>query len=234
MDLGRVATTDTELKWASDAAALAGARQLDGLSGARNRARLAATGALTGSGVGLTSNSDSFAGDTAIQVVDVHLLSKLGPGEGTAGDVEANTDDNAHFIQVAVQQATVNNLFIQVVGGPGTSTAQESSVAGYGVAICQSQPLFFCNPNETGGAGSGNKDVNLAPGTGVLIKDGGGNSAFWGPGNYGLLEVPGFPGADAIRTAFSHNSAQACFNRDFVTTKPGNPVSVNAGLNVRL
>ena len=104
LDLGRTAITDTELKWAADAAALAGARQLDGQSGARDRARLAATGALSGSGVGLTANGDTFDPDTdAIEVVNVKFLTTLGPGEGTAGDVEATTDADAHFIQVVVE-----------------------------------------------------------------------------------------------------------------------------------
>src|SRR5262245_27317103 len=127
-DLGRTATTDTELKWASDAAALAGARQLDGNSGARNRATLAATGALSGSGVGLTSNADTFSNSPApVQVVNVKFLSKLGPGEGTTGDIDATNDADAHFIQVVVEQKTVNNLLVEVVGGSATSTAQESS-----------------------------------------------------------------------------------------------------------
>lgn len=230
LDLGRAAITDTELKWASDAAALAGARQLDGAAGARDRARLAATGALTGSGVGLTANTDTFDSDADnVEVVGVKFLSTLGPGEGTAGDVEATTDANAHFIQVVVAEATVNNLFIQVVGGSDTTTLQESSVAGYGVAICQIPPLFICNPNET----QTNKEVNLTPGMGILVKDGGGNKAFWGPGNYALLEIPGLPGVNNIREGFaSLGGSPVCYD-NLVTTEPGNPVAVNAGINVR-
>jgi putative Flp pilus-assembly TadE/G-like protein len=230
-DLGRSATTDTELKWASDAAALAGARQLDGLAGARDRARLAATGALTGSGVGLTKNADTFDSDaTNVQVVDVKFLSVLGAGEGTAGDVEATSDTNANYIQVIVEQSVVNNFFIQVVGGADTTTLQESSVAGYGAAICQIPPLFVCNPKET----TTNKTVDLSPGMGILVRDpGAGNRP--GPGNYGLLQVPGFPGKSNIREAFaSANGAPVCFNYRRADTEPGDPVSINAGINVRL
>lgn len=230
LDLGRAEITDTELKWASDAAALAGARQLDGAAGARDRARLAATGALAGSGVGLTANTDTFDSDAAnVEVVDVKFLSTLGPGEGTAGDVEATTDANAHFIQVVVAESTVNNLFIQVVGGADTTTLQESSVAGYGAAICNVPPLFICNPNET----QTNKEVDLTPGMGILVKDGGGNKAFWGPGNYALLEIPGLPGVNNIREGFaSLGGSPVCYD-NLVTTEPGNPVAVNAGINVR-
>ncbi len=230
LDLGRSATTDTELKWASDAAALAGARQLDGAAGARDRARLAATGALSGSGVGLTANTDTFDADADnVEVVDVKFLSTLGPGEGTAGDVEATTDADAHFIQVVVEEATVNNLFIQVVGGADTTTLQESSVAGYGAAICNVPPLMFCNPNE-----DVSPEVNLTPGMGILVKDGGGNKAFWGPGNYALLEIPGLPGVNNIREGFaSLGGSPVCYD-NLVTTEPGNPVAVNAGINVRL
>ncbi len=230
-DLGRSATTDTELKWASDAAALAGARQLDGMAGARDRARLAATGALTGSGVGLTANVDTFDADAdAVEVINVKFLTSLGPGEGTAGDVEATTDENAHFIQVVVEQSTVGNLFIQVVGGPDTTVLQASSVAGYGAALCNIPPLMLCNPDET----PTNTDVNLTPGMGILVKDGGGNKAFWGPGNYALLEIPGLPGVNNIREAFaSLGGSPVCFD-NLVTTEPGNPVAVNAGINVRL
>ncbi len=230
LDLGRTAITDTELKWAADAAALAGARQLDGLTGARDRARLAATGTLSGSGVGLTANSDTFDSDAdAVEVVGVKFLSALGPGESTAGDVEATTDDNARFIQVVVEQATVNNLLIQAVGGPATATVQQSSVAGYGLAICNTPPLMICNPDET----PTNTEVNLTPGMGILVKDGGGNKAYWGPGNYALLEIPGLPGVNNIREAFaSLGGSPVCFG-NLVTTEPGNPVAVNAGINVR-
>jgi hypothetical protein len=229
-DLGRSATTDTELKWAADAAALAGARQLDGNAGARDRARLAATGALTGSGVGLTKNTDTFdADDTDVEVVDVKFLSVLGPGEGTAGDVEATSDANANYIQVIVEQSVVNNLFIQVVGGADTTTLQQSSVAGYGAAICEIPPLFFCNPSET----PSNKTVTLTPGMGVLLRSPDPSSAP-GPGNYGLLKVPGFPGKDAIRAAFAAaNGAPVCFNVGSADTEPGDPVSINAGINTR-
>ncbi len=230
LDLGRSATTDTELKWASDAAALAGARQLDGADGARDRARLAATGALSGSGVGLTANTDTFDSDTdAVEVVDVKFLSALGPGEGTAGDVEATTDADAHFIQVVVEEATVSNLFIQVVGGADTTTLQESSVAGYGAAICNVPPLMLCNPDES----PTNTNVNLTPGMGILVKDGGGNKAYWGPGNYALLEIPGLPGVNNIREGFaSLGGSPVCYD-NLVTTEPGNPVAVNQGINVR-
>jgi hypothetical protein len=231
VDLGRTATSDTELKWAADAAALAGARQLDGEAGARDRARLAATGALTGVGVGLTSNTETYGSTSgAVEVVNVKFLSKLGPDNNTAEDVEATTDANARFIQVVVEQTTINNLFIQVVGGPDTSTAQQSSVAGQGSTICRVPPLMLCNPYE-----ETNPAASLPPGMGILIKNGGGNEAYWGPGNYALLEIPGLPGADAIRDSFaSLYGSPVCFDPDLVTTKPGQAVSVNAGLNVRL
>jgi Flp pilus assembly protein TadG len=229
IDLGRASTADTELKWAADAAALAGARQLDGTAGARARATAAAMGA---AGVGLTSNKDSFDDDdAAVEVASVKFLSKLGPGEGPAGDIEATTDENARYIQVVVEQTVINNVLIQIIGGESTTPVQRSSVAGYGSTICRIPPLMFCNPDET----PTNKEVNLTPGMGVLMKDGGGNKSQWGPGNYGLLEIPGLPGADAIRDSLaSLHGSPVCFDPSLVTTEPGNPVSVNAGINVRL
>jgi hypothetical protein len=233
LDLGRMATTDTELKWASDAAALAGARQLNGEAGARSRATLAAMGA-TG-GVGLTTNGDSFDGDPgAVKVIGVKFLSKLGPGEGTAGDVEATTDANARFIQVVVEQTVINNLFIQVVGGSATSTVQQSSVAGYGSTICRIPPLMLCNPFE-----ETNPGASLPEGMGIMVKMGekgpNGEAGSWGPGNFGLLEIPGLPGADAIRDSFaSLHGSPVCFDPNLVTTKPGQAVAINAGINVRL
>jgi hypothetical protein len=231
VDLGRTVTEDTELKWAADAAALAGARQLDGTAGARDRARLAAAGTLSGVGVGLTSNRDTYDNDSsAVQVIDVKFLSKLGPGEGTAGDVEATNDGNAAYIQVTVEQKIINNMLIQVVGGPSSSAAQQRSVAGYRSTICQVPPLMICNPFE-----ETNPNASLPAGMGILIKDGGGNEAYWGPGNYALLEIPGLPGASAIRAAFaSLYGSPICFDPDLVTTKPGQSISVNDGLNVRL
>jgi hypothetical protein len=229
LDLGRMATADSELKWASDAAALAGARQLDGNAGAMTRATSAAMGA---AGVGLTGNGDSFDDDAGdVKVASVKFLSKLGPGDGTGGDVVATSDADARFITVVVEQTTVDNLFAQVVGGADTSTVQQASTAGYGSTICQVTPLMVCNPAET----STSKDVVMPAGMGVLLKAGGGGSAQWGPGNYGLLKVPGLPGKDSSRDAFAaQNGSPVCFDPRLVETEPGDPVSVNAGLNVRL
>src|SRR4029079_9507313 len=100
---------------------------------------------------------------------------------------------------VVVEQKTVNNLFIEVFGGSATSTVQESSVAGYGAAICQIPPLMLCNPNEDADC----VFSSLAAVTGVLVKANESETKSWARGDFGLLQIPGQPGNSTARAAFA-------------------------------
>ena len=230
IDLGRASTADTELKWAADAAALAGARQLDGNAGAMARATEAAMGA---AGVGVTSNKDSFDDDdAAVKVVDVKFLSELGPDDDVASDVVATSDANARYIQVTVEQTVIDNVLIQLIGGESTTPVQRSSVAGYGSVVCQVSPLMVCNPTEGEG-------MPFQPDEGdqiwVKMQSANNDSAAWGPGNFGLLDLPsGSQSAKAIGDAFAKkNGSGACYGGE-VSTAPGQKTSVSDAINTRL
>jgi Flp pilus assembly protein TadG len=230
LDLGRAATADTELKWAADAAALAGARQLDGNAGAIARATEAAMGA---AGVGVTSNKDSFdADDAAVKVIDVKFLSQLGPDNNVALDVETTSDADARYIQVVVEQTVINNLLVQIIGGESTTPVQRSSVAGYGAVTCQVSPLMICNPAEDEG-------LPFEPTEGdqiwVKMQSSNNNAADWGPGNFGLLDLPsGSQSAKDIGDAFAKkNGTGACYSTE-VSTAPGQKTSVSDAINTRL
>ena len=128
LDIGRLITLNTELQAAGDAAALAGARELDRFPGSMDRAGAAAVGAV--------SNLQTFATDGGGKkiVVDsttcadppvapcIRFLKSLPAGDGdpiTAANV-TTVDDEARFIDVHIGARTITNILIRIVGGPGT------------------------------------------------------------------------------------------------------------------
>ncbi len=251
LDLGRFFTTNTELQSAADSLALAGAAELDGSLGARDRATLVVFGGLQGQ----LANGQTFATDGLGQEVEpnatpggVVFLKRLPPDgtEPAAADV-ALTDAEARFIRVMVEDRTVNNgLSIPLIGNAPITT-NAVAVAGFTQAVCRFPPLFMCNPMEStvfpvatpeceAMLGSGAPfDPNCLPhGVQVLMKFVGGGNAAWSPGNFGLLDPPtGNQGAMNVAEQLASASPNACFS-SFVETRTGEAVGpVDAALNVR-
>ena len=218
-DVSRAYALRGELDSAVDAAALAGATQLDGQTGAMSRARVAAKGALVQNAQRLGRTAES---NVTIADADITFLQNL------TTRTQATSDANAQFIQIDLtprQLGVVTSTVVRV----SSFSAKAHAVAGYGSALCLVPPLMICDPAET--ANQLNFDGDTYTGKAfVLTPPPGGNDA-WGPGNFGFLRVGN--GATAIKDAMGRNPPQTeCFG-DTVETEPGNIQSADDWFNTR-
>lgn len=218
-DVSRGYALRGELDAAADAAALAGATQLDGKTGAQFRAIAAVQG-------GLVQNSQRLADTAQSNVtgsgqVTISFLSSLSPRTAATGDA------NSNFVQVDVNPRQLGFVYGAFAGVTGAQVVAHA-VAGYGSGVCKIPPLMICNPNETTSLSfDGDQYVGKSF---VLTPPPGGNTA-WGPGNFGFLRVGN--GATAIKDAMGRNPPLAeCFGT-VAETEPGNIQSADDWFNTR-
>lgn len=245
-DLGRHYLVSIELQKAADAAAVAGAYQIDpGANQATVATKIA--NAVADTAGPLTQNANTFGSDSAnVGVVTVtnRNLSGIPPLDSDVIDAsyEASSSEDIAYVEVTTALRTNNTVFGRLAGQPATVNIQASAVATRGEAICQITPLFFCNPQEQIDGAGADFDIDDWLGRQVIVREGpGGGGASsgcannqWFPGNFGFLNVQGFDtGANGLREALaSLNGANACF-RGTVDTKPGQTNGAREGLNVR-
>jgi Flp pilus assembly protein TadG len=248
-DIGRVMSLQTELQSAADAAALAGAAELDGQTNAISRAKAAAgcpNGGNTVQGA-FGTNSQTFATDgngTSVSVVFCTFFSSLTspdppllpPNNSALGGNSTTTDSQAAFIKVVVQQRSLANAFITMVGGPQIASTTAVATAGFSQTICQTLPLMICNPDETAG------NTNFSPPTGeeLVVKPGPGNA--WAPGNYGFTSAPpgakkvcgfnGNNGSNDLSILLAQDQPIGCLSTT-LNTRTGVPLNMSVALNVR-
>lgn len=218
-DVSRALALRAELESAVDAAALAGASQLDGTSGAMGRAQSAAMGSLVSNREAL---ADAFENNVAVVPADIAFLSARAP------DVVATSDAGASFIRINLTPRSLGLVFGVLTGATGFN-ASAHAVAGYGTAICKVPPLLICNPTETGGNLTFDGDAYIGRGF-LLTPPPGGNGA-WGPGNFGFLSVGS--GAADVKNAMGRNPPLTeCFGTT-AQTQPGNIASADDWFNTR-
>ncbi|PLR22953.1 hypothetical protein SGCZBJ_16490 [Caulobacter zeae] len=217
-DVSRALALRAELENAVDAAALAGASQLDGTSGAMGRAQTAAMGSLVSNRQAL---GDTYESNVAVAASDITFLSSRDP------DVTATTDATAKFIRINLAPRSRGLVFGALTGVAGFN-ATARAVAGYGTAICKVPPLMICNPNEsTSLVFDGDTYIGK---NFVLTPPPGGNGA-WGPGNFGFLSV-GSGAADVKNAMGRYPPLTECFGTT-VQTQTGNIASADDYFNVR-
>jgi Flp pilus assembly protein TadG len=251
-DVGRVMSLQSELQAAADAAALAGAAELDRQSNAITRAKAAA--GCPGSGVSgaFGTNNQTFATDgngTAVSVVFCVFFSTLTTPDGallppntSAQGGSATTADNAAaFIKVVVQQRSMANALITLVGGPQMASTTATATAGFSTITCKPMQLMICNPNEVAG-----NPFNPSPGQELFMSYSGGQAQ--APGNWGLMDAPpvvsaaaqacgvtpGGNGAPVIEAYLGNAKPIGCFTTDQLITRPGKPTPVAPALNALL
>jgi Flp pilus assembly protein TadG len=183
IDISRLYMTHTELKNASDAAALAAARELDsGTSGIDNAVTRA----------NQVVNAYGF-GRTAITISSVEFAVNLN-GNYLPAATARLAPQNIRFVRVTTQSVTSTMLFSSAaLGGSKTQTGQ--SIAGMSVgvnSICDFFPVAVALT-----------DINPAPNTTMTLTftQGTNNSATLVNGNYIVLEVPDINGNGAPETA---------------------------------
>lgn len=226
-DYGRLAAMDSELQNGADQAALAGATQLDGKSGACARAANAAVSLVTNTTVLANSaNSITVASETACDATGTVKF-----WQNKDGTTAATSDANARFIELTVAARTVDYAFTPIVNLlQGQAVA--GAMAGLGSSICKTPPVFMCNPDQ---ANDPNFTVSNYVGKGIrlIANDGGGN---YGAGNFGFLQTTGGGGngPDALRGALGKlDQPGDCLAEDGVTTKAGQNASALDALNTR-
>ena len=228
-DLGRHYILATELQQAADAAALAGAYQLDAYDQpATVLARVTAAVKTTP----IVVNSQKVGSSPGvITIASVNVLNTI-PASDDTPIAASNTAPPYNYVRVQTQAVVSNNIFGRVVGQPPTVTLQAQAVARKGRAVCQITPLAICNPAEaTGGPGAAFNPAAYY-GHQILVRQTGSGAA-WAPGNFGFLDVPGYGnGASGLADALGSDAPNVCF-KTAVTTKPGQTSGARTALNTR-
>ncbi|UCI30530.1 TadE/TadG family type IV pilus assembly protein [Mesorhizobium sp. B4-1-4] len=242
IDMSRANGLHNDLQKGVDGLALAAAAELDGRTDSIIRANSAVAN--------LVSNGTLFStsGSHAIVLADVTVtyLTGIPASDDTAlsaAGVDANgvnwasTDPKAvSFAEVTVKAAGAGSFATifpaSLLGSKDTMDIQPQAVAGFVQSICETVPLFMCNPFETTDP-STSKTIQQAFASGdtygrefrVLKVD-----SNPGPGNFGLIDN----NLSSLRDAIAIGTSGTCYSRDSLTTKTGVTLGqVNTGLNVR-
>lgn len=246
IDMSRANELHNDLQKGVDALSLAAAAELDGRSDSITRANLAVTT--------LLSNTTKFsrAGNHTLAPADVTVTYLTGiPASDSTALTAAGVDENGvnwastdpkavSLAEVTVNPSGLTNgagafaaLFpASFLGGNNTIDIRPQAVAGFVQSICETIPLFMCNPFETTDPLT-SKTIQQAFAAGltysrelrVLKVD-----SNPGPGNFGLIDN----NLASLRDALAVGTAGTCYRRDALTTKTGVTLGqVNAGLNVR-
>ena len=240
-DLGRVASTQSELQSYADHVALAAAGELDGKADAILRAQ--------GAAATLIADSQTFGtGGQALSSADFTLdfFATLPPSDLTAMTAPTSVPEDAVYARVRLTPKTVPYTFgaaLQVL--TGTARADPSvgavAVAGFTQYACDITPMMFCIPSPS-------FDADNPATVGDLIRlRSGGQGAAWGPGNFGFLEPTtlaldasgscagsGGTGPTLRCVLGAVGNITQCFAVRGVNTEPGQKVGItNAALNTR-
>lgn len=224
-DYGRMMAMDSELQNGADQAALAGATQLDGKSGACSRAAGRAIDLVTNNTLLATSaNTITIASETTCDATGSVRF-----WQDKAATTAATSDANAHFIELDVDVRSTRFAFTPLTGLL-VGSLQAGAMAGLGSSICKVPPLFMCNPDQA-------NDVDftisnyVGKGIRLVANDGGGQ---YGAGNFGYLQSDAGNGAQAVAETLGRTNIPGdCVSADSVYTKPGAQISVLDALNTR-
>lgn len=234
IDIPRMAVFNTDLQNAADAAALAGAWELDGTTGAQNRAISAAVNAFTnaqkfGSSASssVTINSANISFYSALPTLDTDAMSSATAATG---------DSDSSYIEVSIPNQGINFMFASVLGGPASTQASIDAVAGADLKVCGIVPMFLCNPTEPTNNTSTTLKPDYASLTGRLLQ----LDEVLSAGNFGFLCPSGDTtstttcGASVLPQYFGSTQGSCLPRSGDLTTKPGrNTGPVESGTDVR-
>lgn len=231
IDLTRTMTLETELQQAADAAALAGAAELDGQDDARIRAQAAAMGAFG-------PNVQTFATDTAganVAVSGVEFFSVLDVDTEAKNDVTAKNDADARFIRVRVAPRDAAPLLMPVLSGNSDPLrVSATATAGFTRVACNIPPLMVCNPFEPSPAPGSETAFDSVAGQQILIKSHSGpQGGQWAPGTFGLLDTPdGNQSTKQLAIWLAKGTSPGCYSLK-LSIRPGQADAVRTALNTR-
>jgi Flp pilus assembly protein TadG len=236
-DIGRMSANQGDLQSFADSVVLAAAGELDGRSDSITRARAAAA-------VMIADAARFGIEDDGLSGIDDYTLTFLTARPIGDNLVAYATSDGkkARFVHVTTTPQTIEPGFgaaFAALSGraeaPGRVGAE--AAAGFSQVACDITPLMFCMPNA---------DFRADENVGMVIKlRAGGNSAAWGPGDFGFLD-PSDGDVDEDGVCSGLNGSQldrclvaaignrlGCFDSSGVTTRPGQAVgNAESALNV--
>jgi hypothetical protein len=241
-------TLNNQLQALADGSALAGAKQLaDRRPGAICAARAAARTFLSNE-PRWSWSVVSFAG---VQIQEPQFYGPgIDDGPLAYSCVDATTtndnDNLAAFIKVTTVTREVIPTFITAAfSATGTAATNQqtaaTATAGSDTVVCDTPPMYICNPFETAGmtydqATQALEDAvasAVTRGKMISMRRAPGNSTLT-PGNFGFLNAPDTHGFNAVRDAIAKIHSPACFKQsgvDLQTGFAGN--SIAPAFNVR-
>lgn len=254
LDFSRVVALRAEMQNAVDAAALAGAVELNGKANAQLRARSAARNALTHSSQ--HARVAELLGDVSLPDTAFEYFCIIGSKHDVSDDIApaycpgtstqpnlwpATGDSDTHYVRINLDPALVADHFrvdliflpvLNVLGiNPATFVAlSASATAGRSFYSCNYPPLVLCDPFENIGARF--KDV-MSPGQAIILREQGGGSA-WSSGNFGFLQpANGGSGAANLVPYLADANLTGCTSTH-INTKPGqNAGPTTSAINTR-
>jgi Flp pilus assembly protein TadG len=225
LDVGHTTLNKTYLQNATDAAALAAAKQLDntGSTAAATAEALLAFGS-NATGSGYPELATAYAGGNGTIAVTVQFSSTLPPF--TPGSA------TGPYVRVIATGFTRPTWFARV-GGINQTTVAASAVSGPSPTIstaCDIVPMMVCAADPTNANGLYGYTLN-APA--VLKQAAPGGNTQVGPGNFQLIQLGG-SGASVVRQNLAGGFGGCASIGDTITTQPGNEAGPTAqGLDTR-
>lgn len=226
LDGGRAFIVNNELQDLADAAALAGAKELDGTQQGMDAAVIAARD--------LLKNDPRWSNveKEGLQVQRIRLCATPLANQNAWQACNPTSDPNlANFIEVVTVRRDAAPIFSVAVGAKDNVGSQAIAIAGSTVVACNVQPLMLCNPTEPA-------EFNPSPGQMFVFKQKGGGQGqhpLYVPGDFGLLDPPGQNSSTGpqLRNLLSQQSPKFCYINT-VSPRPGHATgNVDTGINVR-
>jgi Flp pilus assembly protein TadG len=215
LDGSRFMITHSEAQAAADAAALAGASQLDMRASACTDAKAEASAVV---------NTQRFAqgggGNVTIAAGSPLCLSDLPPSDSTAvpSGMVTTSGPASRYVQVTTQQLTHQNTFLDAVSNRTTVVVQGQAVAGFKRTLCPSNPVMMMCDN-----------VSWTPGVAFdAWKNAGGPLK-------GFLSDCGNPNAPCVETTLASTTPSYCVSDPAnLTIAQGNKTNkADQGINTR-
>jgi Flp pilus assembly protein TadG len=226
IDATRFTGIHSELQNMADAAALAGAQQLDGKSDAITRATSAANTLSTQNAPKL-SNVSVDGVQIGTPIFYRVLTGDLDPTTNKTATADVVTTDatKANYIKVTTIYRSLNPLIL-VANGLGQQSARATATASSTFVACNVQPLMLCNPNFP-------NDFSAVRGQlyGFTVN----GNAPASPGNFNLLDPPGQTSSSDpdIRNLLSSARPNVCYTDNLSPDQGNKANAVAIGINSR-
>jgi Flp pilus assembly protein TadG len=217
LEANRFMMSHSELQNLADAAALAGANQLDGTANSIANARQAA---LDFSNNNRVSWADELASGTyRIDAPKVY--------DNINDTVESTTPAKARYVKVTTKSASIFPMFLVAAKAISPLAVTATAMAESTFVACNVQPLMLCNPNGAGDFTPSGGDIY-----GFTQQ---GSTGGMSPGVFSLLDPPTQTNSSApdIKNNLAATNPPFCYLNN-MSPRTGDPASAIAqGINVR-